>query len=170
MANTTNLNLVKPLGTDHALISDINGNMDIIDEAIGALPSGSSLQGEINSLNDSITDLTTAKNDVGFSKTNNLSSFSLLVRRVGRVVVIAGNGQLASGQTTAYQTTKIGTVTKKPIASVQASVTYNDGYAGAIQISDVGDVEIKNYAKTHANDDSGKGIHFGIAYITNDIQ
>lgn len=57
MANTTNLNLVKPAGTDHALISDINGNMDIIDAAIGALPSGSSLQGEINSLDDSITAL-----------------------------------------------------------------------------------------------------------------
>ena len=165
MATTTNLGLKKPSYTDPADIADINDNMDTIDAAIGALPSGSNLQGEINSLND----LTTAQNDVGFSKTNNLSSFSLLVRRVGRVVVIAGNAQLASGQTTTYQTTKIGTVTKKPIASVQASVTYNDGYAGAIQISDVGDVEIKNYAKTHTNDDAGKGLHFGIAYITNDI-
>lgn len=37
MANTTNLNLVKPAITDAALITDINSNMDIIDAAVGAL-------------------------------------------------------------------------------------------------------------------------------------
>jgi len=36
MANTTNLNLVKPAGTDHALVSDINGNMDLIDAFAGS--------------------------------------------------------------------------------------------------------------------------------------
>ena len=36
-STTTNLNLVKPATTDAALISDINGNMDIIDAAVGAL-------------------------------------------------------------------------------------------------------------------------------------
>lgn len=47
MANTTNLDLVKPLGTDHALISVINSNMDKIDayagntdDAIGSLADG----------------------------------------------------------------------------------------------------------------------------------
>lgn len=35
MANTTNLDLVKPLGTDRALISVINGNMDKIDAFAG---------------------------------------------------------------------------------------------------------------------------------------
>lgn len=57
MANTTNLNMVKPAGTDHALISVINSNMDIIDGAVGALPSGSTLQGEIDSANTAITTL-----------------------------------------------------------------------------------------------------------------
>lgn len=50
MANTTNLNLVKPAGTDHALVAQINSNMDIIDGAIGALPSGKTVQGQINDL------------------------------------------------------------------------------------------------------------------------
>ena len=54
MANTTNLNMVKPAGTDHALISVINSNMDIIDGAVGALPSGTTLQGEIDSANTAI--------------------------------------------------------------------------------------------------------------------
>ena len=54
MANTTNLNLAKPLGTDHALVSVLNGNMDVIDSAIGALPSGSNLQGEIDTLNSNL--------------------------------------------------------------------------------------------------------------------
>lgn len=57
MANTTNLNMVKPAGTDHALISVINSNMDIIDGAVGALPSGSTLQGEIDSANQAIVNV-----------------------------------------------------------------------------------------------------------------
>ena len=36
MANTTNLNLVKPAGTDYALISTINDNMDKIDTFAGS--------------------------------------------------------------------------------------------------------------------------------------
>lgn len=40
MANTTNLNLVKPIGTDHALISDINGNSDKIDAYAGKVNTG----------------------------------------------------------------------------------------------------------------------------------
>lgn len=35
MANTTNLDLEKPLGTDHALISKINSNMDKLDAYAG---------------------------------------------------------------------------------------------------------------------------------------
>ena len=57
MANTTNLNMVKPAGTDHALISVINSNMDIIDGAVGALPSGSTLQEEIESANTAIANM-----------------------------------------------------------------------------------------------------------------
>ena len=55
MANTTNLNLVKPAGTDHALVSVINGNMDIIDSKVGAVPSNASVQGQIDTLNNQIT-------------------------------------------------------------------------------------------------------------------
>ena len=35
MANTTNLDLVKPAGTDHALISVLNSNSDKIDAFAG---------------------------------------------------------------------------------------------------------------------------------------
>ena len=35
MANTSNLDLVKPAGTDHALISVINSNMDKVDAYAG---------------------------------------------------------------------------------------------------------------------------------------
>ena len=38
MSTTTpNLNLVKPDGNERALVSDINGNMDLIDSAVGDL-------------------------------------------------------------------------------------------------------------------------------------
>lgn len=40
MANTTNLELVKPIGTDHALVSDLNGNSDKIDAYAGKVNTG----------------------------------------------------------------------------------------------------------------------------------
>jgi hypothetical protein len=46
--------VIADIGTDHALISVINSNMDIIDGAVGALPSGTTLQGEIDSANTAI--------------------------------------------------------------------------------------------------------------------
>lgn len=73
MANTTNLNMVKPAGTDHALISVINSNMDIIDGAVGALPSGSTLQGEIDSANTAIGNLKGSYN-VGSDTLANIQS------------------------------------------------------------------------------------------------
>lgn len=57
MANTTNLNLVKPSGTDYALVSVINGNMDIIDSKVGAIPANESAQSQITALNNQIEDL-----------------------------------------------------------------------------------------------------------------
>ncbi len=50
---TTNLGLKKPAGTDQALISDINNNMDILDTKIGAVGS-TSVQSQINTLNSNI--------------------------------------------------------------------------------------------------------------------
>ena len=40
MANTQNLDLVKPIGTDHALVSDLNGNSDKIDAYAGKVNTG----------------------------------------------------------------------------------------------------------------------------------
>lgn len=48
MATTTNLGLNKPARTDNInVVTAINNNMDVLDAAIGALPSGSNLQTEI---------------------------------------------------------------------------------------------------------------------------
>lgn len=65
MANTTNLNLVKPAGTDHALVSDINGNMDLIDAFAGSTNTaianikGHDDLGSISSLSDLVSALNT---------------------------------------------------------------------------------------------------------------
>ena len=52
-STTTNIGLTKPAGTDQALISAINGNMDIIDTKMGAV-GNTSVQGQINALSDQI--------------------------------------------------------------------------------------------------------------------
>ena len=50
-AHTPNLNLNKPDRQDLVnVVTDINDNMDTIDGAIGALPSGHTVQGQINTL------------------------------------------------------------------------------------------------------------------------
>ena len=51
---TTNLGLTKPIGTEKALVSVINGNMDIIDNKVGAIPQNESVQSQITALNDQV--------------------------------------------------------------------------------------------------------------------
>lgn len=61
-SQTTNLNLNKPARTDFvSVVTDINDNMDMIDTAIGALPSGKTLQGQIDELSAAIAELIPAE-------------------------------------------------------------------------------------------------------------
>ena len=83
MANTTNLNLVKPAGTDHALVSVINSNMDIIDSKVGAVPSNASVQGQIDTLNNQITEITTKKSY------NFIGSSNVSVSRIGNICYLS---------------------------------------------------------------------------------
>ena len=55
-STTTNIGLTKPAGTDQALISAINGNMDIIDTKMGAV-GNTSVQSQITSLSDQIANI-----------------------------------------------------------------------------------------------------------------
>ena len=81
MANTTNLDLVKPLGTDHALISQINGNMDKIDAYAG------NVNGSLNSLGDGLAII--ANGDTHAAITS------------GQFVYVRGHNTLAEGLYTA---------------------------------------------------------------------
>jgi len=51
---TTNLGLIKPAGTDKIRIAQINGNMDILDEKVGAV-GNTSLQAQVTAANTAIT-------------------------------------------------------------------------------------------------------------------
>ena len=55
-STTTNIGLTKPAGTDQALISAINGNMDIIDTKMGAV-GNTSVQSQITSLSDQMANV-----------------------------------------------------------------------------------------------------------------
>ena len=56
--HTTNLGLNKPDRQDYvSVVSDINDNMEKLDSVIGAVPSGSSLQGQIDTEKQNITQL-----------------------------------------------------------------------------------------------------------------
>lgn len=52
-SQTSNLGLILPVGTEYVSRQIINSNMSTIDGAIGALPSGKTLQGEINDIENS---------------------------------------------------------------------------------------------------------------------
>lgn len=51
--NTTNLHLIKPAGSERVQISQINQNMDILDEKIGAV-GNTSVQSQVNSLKNQV--------------------------------------------------------------------------------------------------------------------
>ena len=90
MANTTNLNLKKPLGTEQALIADINGNMDILDSTIGAPSSASAVDGanafaKINSLNSS------KANVKSLNLTNTISASSTAALETALLTFVANN-------------------------------------------------------------------------------
>ena len=54
---TTNLGLRKPARSDYvSVVDDINGNMDILDAAVGEVPSGTSVQDEIDTVNGTLED------------------------------------------------------------------------------------------------------------------
>ena len=81
MANTTNLDLVKPLGTDHALISVINGNMDKIDNYAGS------------------TDATLENHEEGMAVVANGDTHAAI--SAGQLVYIKGHNTLTEGMYTA---------------------------------------------------------------------
>jgi len=60
--STTNLGLTKPAGTDKIRIAQINGNMDILDEKIGAV-GNTSLQAQVTSQNQAIAKLDSNANE-----------------------------------------------------------------------------------------------------------
>ena len=56
-SSTPNINLTLPVGSEHVSRQIINDNFTKIDTAIGAVPSGQSLQGEADALNNNIATL-----------------------------------------------------------------------------------------------------------------
>ena len=106
MANTTNLNLVKPAGTDYALVSVINGNMDIIDSKVGAIPANESAQSQITALNNHIKN-----NDVSgltFTPNSNFTVDEFYKYRKGDIATCVLIGTYSGSVNTE---TQIGTVT-----------------------------------------------------------
>ena len=53
-SSTPNINLTLPVGSEHVSRQIINDNFTKIDTAIGAVPSGQNLQGEVDALNNNI--------------------------------------------------------------------------------------------------------------------
>jgi hypothetical protein len=53
-SQTTNLHLTLPTGTENVSRTVINNNMTAIDTAVGAIPNGKTLQGQIDEVNGKI--------------------------------------------------------------------------------------------------------------------
>ena len=116
---TTNLGLTKPIGTEQALVSVINGNMDIIDSKVGAVPANKNVQGQIDSLSDHI-----AKS----YNTATCSYGNVNFYRFGAVVVVFGDLNLTSSLSA-------GSIiaTGLPIPYILKPTTYTQGgYMGTI--------------------------------------
>lgn len=83
---TTNLGLTKPAGTDKIRIAQINGNMDIIDNAIGAVGT-TPIQTQINAVQD------------GLAIVSNGNTHAAIA--AGQFVYVKGHGSLSDGLYTA---------------------------------------------------------------------
>lgn len=89
MANTTNLDLVKPAGTDKALVSVINANSDKIDTFAG-------------STNQAITTLNSGIATKAFIQKGNIASGSSVTIQITRpAFVVVGRGSVSGTSTTA---------------------------------------------------------------------
>lgn len=89
--STTNLGLTKPAGTDKIRIAQINGNMDILDEKIGAV-GNTSLQAQITSQNEAIANV---QNGLANIVGNTNTTGSTLA--VGQFVYVKGHSTIAEG-------------------------------------------------------------------------
>ena len=89
--STTNLGLTKPAGTDKIRIAQINGNMDILDEKIGAV-GNTSLQAQVTSQNEAIANNEGA---MAYIVGNTNTTGSALA--VGQFVYVKGHSTIAEG-------------------------------------------------------------------------
>ena len=151
-STTTNIGLTKPAGTDQALISAINGNMDIIDTKMGAV-GNTSVQGQITALSDQIANVDTVTN-------THVITDKIIAYRAGRVVFIT----CISGS---YSTNANGKLTEN-----STEVTIPEKYRPVISANFVEPVSQKRL--TIANDGkiyvdgtiSNVGCRFSATYMT----
>lgn len=88
---TTNLGLTKPSGTDKIRIAQINGNMDILDDKIGAV-GNTSLQAQVTSQNQAIAKV---QNGLAYIVGNKNTTGNTLA--VGQFVYVKGHSTITEG-------------------------------------------------------------------------
>ena len=89
--STTNLGLTKPAGTDKIRIAQINGNMDILDDKIGAV-GNTSLQAQITSQNEAI-----ANNEGAMAYIVGNTNTTGATLAVDQFVYVKGHSTIAEG-------------------------------------------------------------------------
>ena len=142
MANTTNLDLVKPLGTDHALISVINSNMDKIDANAG------SVAGSLDAVRDGLAIVSNGDTHIAITagqfvyvKAHNTLPEGLYVAQSN----IAANGALSTSNLTADSKGGLNALSDQmvKVKELSTSVTVESysyafgGYKGSKLISDM---------------------------------
>ena len=95
-STTTNIGLTKPAGTDQALISAINGNMDIIDTKMGAV-GNTSVQSQITSLSDQIA----SDSGLQYIKVDGNDSY-IMYRKIGKIVMMYAHHKVSSATIAAW--------------------------------------------------------------------
>jgi hypothetical protein len=120
---TTNLGLTKPSGTDKIRIAQINGNMDILDDKIGAV-GNTSLQAQVTSANEAIAN----KANVN-TPTNDANTFA------DGITVVTSSSGISNLPTNDRYTVYSWTLLESPLRKVQfaqgLSAAYIRSYSGS---------------------------------------
>ena len=131
---TTNLGLTKPSGTDKIRIAQINGNMDILDDKIGAV-GNTSLQAQVTSANQAISNIS-SPSDLGScsSESNLATALDTKISAMSNGTVASIRFQISSATDNFSAYAYVGTLTKisSQYASMTVAITTSSGFANVV--------------------------------------
>ena len=167
MANTTNLDLVKPAGTDHALISVLNSNSDKIDAFAGQ--TNDSLSAEQNGLAYIVGNTNTTGGTLAVGQFVYVKGHSTIAEGLRKVTAsISANGSITTSNTDACSEGGLNALNGKTGTEAHGTLTFSANGKNAsvtIQVPNATDYSWTAMQNSTALGDSYSDIFFDYVFV-----